>query len=104
MENVRELRAIPSCWLKKALQVEEKHGKFVIIQNVENESLITRGPLMMDNGAIYVGQWSDSELREGLGSQYWENGSFFTGYWHNDMAHGKGRLVHAEGSMYQGQW
>ena len=84
--------------------MEEKHGKFEFNEPNEDETLVMRGPFMLDNGAVYVGQWNARGVREGQGSQYWENGTFFTGYWKNDMANGKGRLVHSDGTLYDGEW
>jgi len=26
------------------------------------------------------------------------------GYWRNDKANGKGRLIHADGDVYEGDW
>ena len=36
--------------------------------------LITKGPLELDNGAIYRGQWTKNGLREGRGIQVWKDG------------------------------
>jgi hypothetical protein len=34
----------------------------------------------------------------------WKDGSQYEGYWKNDMANGKGRLIHADGDVYEGDW
>lgn len=31
-------------------------------------------------------------------------GAIYEGYWSNDMANGKGRLIHADGDVYEGDW
>lgn len=31
-------------------------------------------------------------------------GAFYEGYWENDMANGKGRLIHSDGDIYEGDW
>jgi hypothetical protein len=41
-------------------------------------------------------------MRHGAGKQYWTDGSFYEGYWKNNMANGKGRLIHADGDVYEG--
>jgi len=28
----------------------------------------------------------------------------YEGYWRNNMAHGKGRLIHSDGDVYDGDW
>lgn len=59
----------------------------------------------LENGALYQGEWNDDqELRDGRGVQIWKNGSRYDGFWKNGMAHGLGRLVHAEGDIYEGEW
>ena len=56
------------------------------------------GPYCFENGAIYVGQWKNGE-KCGFGVQNWYDGSFFEGYWLNNMTHGLGRLIHADGDV-----
>jgi len=34
----------------------------------------------------------------------WKDGSKYEGYWKNDMANGKGRLIHSDGDVYEGEW
>ena len=29
---------------------------------------------------------------------------YLKGYWRNNMANGKGRLIHADGDVYEGEW
>ena len=40
--------------------------------------------------------------RHGLGKQIWPDNSLYEGYWANDMANGKGRLIHSDGDVYEG--
>jgi len=35
-------------------------------------------------------------MRHGRGKQLWKDGSIYEGYWKNNMAHGKGRLIHSD--------
>ena len=28
----------------------------------------------------------------------------YEGYWKNNMAHGKGRLIHSDADVYEGEW
>ena len=41
------------------------------------------GPYILENGAIYIGEWLNG-VRHGLGEQYRENGSYYIGNWEND--------------------
>lgn len=69
-----------------------------------SKTLIERGPYELDNGAVYVGEWTKDGLRHGKGMQVWKDGSKYEGYWKNDMANGKGRLIHSDGDVYEGDW
>ena len=76
---------------------------FGVGQNVK-EGGIPRGPHELDNGAIYIGEWSRAAKRHGRGEQTWTDGSKYVGWWAQDMANGKGRLIHADGDVYEGEW
>ena len=66
-------------------------------------NMVSKGPVELSNGAIYMGQWDlENGHREGKGIMIWKDGSKFTGMWHNDMAQGLGRLIHADGDFYEG--
>jgi len=41
-------------------------------------------------------------VRDGFGSQMWPDGSRYEGYWKYDKANGQGKLVHADGDIYEG--
>ena len=34
----------------------------------------------------------------------WPDGRVYTGQWKDDMAHGKGKMVYKDGSVYDGEW
>ena len=42
--------------------------------------------------------------RNGRGVQQWKDGSVYEGYWRNNLAYGFGRLIHADGDVYVGEW
>lgn len=69
-----------------------------------NPSLISKGPVLMENKAVYIGQWNLNYMREGVGTQYWNDGTVYEGNWKNDKANGKGRMVHPNGDVYEGYW
>ena len=85
---------------------EQRLGAFVwdIDDEFAHLDLVTRGPCELDNGAVYLGQWNKDGLREGRGTQIWQDGSKYVGYWKDDQANRKGRLVHADGDVYEGEW
>lgn len=56
-------------------------------------------------GKLYKGQWNKrTGEREGLGLQFWPDGSKYEGQWLRGQAFGKGRMTHANGDVYEGQW
>jgi hypothetical protein len=44
----------------------------------------------------------DINTRDGMGIQIWPDGSKYEGYWKADKANGRGRLIHADGDVYEG--
>lgn len=56
-----------------------------------------------ENKAVYYGEWSmDTNQRHGRGIQIWIDGSRYEGYWRRDKANIKGKLIHADGDIYEG--
>lgn len=55
-------------------QTEQELGPFkydVYDGLIYNANLVTRGPYILDNGSVYIGQWSKEGLRAGRGVQMW---------------------------------
>ena len=73
-------------------------------QPADKKARMTRGPVEMENGAIYIGEWNNDNQRHGSGIQIWNDGSKYDGEWRNDKANGNGRLIHADGDVYEGKW
>jgi hypothetical protein len=69
----------------------------------EFKGLPAYGPVEMENGALYIGQWKNGQ-RHGKGKQIWSDGSQYEGFWANDMANFRGRLIHSDGDVYEGLW
>lgn len=42
--------------------------------------------------------------RDGVGMQFWPDGSKYEGMWRHDKASGHGRMTHANGDVYEGEW
>jgi len=57
----------------------------------------------LENGARYAGEWLVGQsVREGRGMQVWPDGSIYEGYWKASKTTGHGRLIHADGDVYDG--
>ncbi len=102
----KEISVVPDYSNPETRATEQKLGPFKYDKPASDSDreLEDRGPFELDNGAIYVGQWSKEGVRQGRGTQCWQDGSKYEGYWKNDMANGKGRLIHADGDVYEGDW
>ena len=83
--------------------IQTKLGPFIYREATSGE-LIRRGPVKMENEAIYIGEWNAGNQRQGKGVQNWSDGAMYEGYWERDKANGKGRLIHANGDVYEGEW
>ena len=104
--TAKQLNVMPDYSNHATKETEKKLGAMVYDQpdTPTTKTLISRGPYELDNGAIYVGEWTKDGLRHGKGLQIWKDGSKYEGYWRNDMANGKGRLIHSDGDVYEGEW
>jgi len=59
-------------------------------------------PVTIENGCTYIGQFDKEGNRCGRGICIWTDGAKFTGYWKNNKANGRGRLIHKDGDVYEG--
>lgn len=105
-KNIREIQGqIPDYSNVATREAEKKFGQFKYDADFSDEfQRIRRGAVELENGAIYIGEWSERGERHGKGVQIWNDGSKYEGYWRGDKANGKGRLIHADGDMYEGDW
>ena len=89
-------------------EIREQLGDFIYDDEEYDQTLGKREyrPLTyLENQAQYEGEWlRGSQIRQGKGVQYWQDGSMYEGYWANNKANGKGRLIHADGDVYDGLW
>lgn len=58
----------------------------------------------IENGALYYGEWDNRGNKHGRGIQLWPDGSKYLGYWINNKANKKGKLIHRYGDVYEGEW
>lgn len=120
LEEVPPIRnPIVLALLKKLPHFSYSAHKDLIQKNLH---LPTYGPVCLDQGIVYIGQWklggmigmsnmtssNQNEVingvRHGKGKQIWPDGSVYEGFWSEDQADGYGRLVHADGDYYEGEW
>ena len=84
-------------------QILTKIGPFIFREG-DISGVSRKGPVLLENGSVYTGDWNDKNERHGTGMQKWNDGAMYEGYWRNDKANGKGRLIHANGDVYEGDW
>ena len=66
----RELKDMPDLTTFAARKTDERLGpfKYEDEEYITTEDLMLKGPFEMENGAIYLGQWSKEGKREGRGT------------------------------------
>ena len=101
--NEINLNDVPDYSNSATKLIQMKLGQF-IYREATDPDLIKRGPVKMENDAIYIGEWQKENKRHGKGLQKWSDGSAYEGYWKFDKANGKGRLIHTNGDVYEGDW
>lgn len=62
-----------------------------------------RGKLVLANGDIYDGHWSEGK-KEGHGIYIYASGIKYNGTWHSDKMDGYGSLIFPDGSSYNGEF
>ena len=56
-------------------------------------------------GERYEGQINSTGMRQGKGRVFYPNGSFYEGYWNEDLFQGRGRYIDlVEDSVYEGSF
>jgi hypothetical protein len=105
-QELKELNQanVPDYSTQATKLIETKLGQFMFGELSDEARLVKRGPVEMENGAIYTGEWNSTNQRHGRGKQCWSDGSMYEGYWVLDKACGRGRLIHANGDVYEGEW
>jgi hypothetical protein len=67
----RQISEVPDYSNEASRSTEEALGLFKYDSNdgmLYNENLVMRGPFLLDNGAVYHGQWTKDGKRAGRGS------------------------------------
>jgi hypothetical protein len=68
-----------------------------------------RGLLTYEDDSHYDGEWAVFEMggkieRHGYGSMHFASGEVHSGDFERDLRHGKGKLIHPDGSVFRGEW
>ena len=75
---------------------EEKFKKFKIVE---------KDTVILEDGSKYQGQWNqETGKRHGYGIHIATDGSIHEGYFKDDLANGRGRLIDLLGGVYLGNW
>ena len=89
--------------LKTDEQLNELFQKYKKL--MDGVTVQVRQPVEYENKAVYYGEWNiSSNQRYGRGIQTWIDGSRYEGYWKNDKANIRGKLIHADGDIYEGKF
>lgn len=81
----------------EALKREESLGKVFRVYIDEFKDV--------GEGRLFKGQYNKKTgERDGVGVQFWPDGSKYEGMWRRDKANGRGRMTHANGDLYEGEW
>ena len=107
-QNAREVvelqvDEIPEYLTQAVKNIQAQLGPYSV-QMKSEKGLKTKGPVLIDNRAVYTGNWNNLEQRHGRGVQTSSDGSIYEGYWKFDVCCGKGRLIKYNGDYYQGDF
>ena len=75
------------------------------LTNEDNDKLEVKKNLIFEDKTVYFGEYNnEKKIKEGRGIQIWPNGSKYFGYFQNNMQNIKGKMEHADGDIYEGEW
>lgn len=84
-------------------KIQKRLGVYQFSKVNDGVCRVSRGPVMMSNKAVYIGEWNQSDQRDGFGMQIWPNSTMYEGIWKgNNLA--KGRLIFDHGEAYDGEF
>lgn len=71
---------LPDFYNPITAEIVQKLEPFNYDPNDPESINIKRGPVKLESGAIYIGEWNDHFERHGRGIQLWADGSKYEGY------------------------
>lgn len=93
---------VPEHLVQHCASLEQIIGE---VPKPEHSRSLEIGPVLFNDGSIYVGEWSQSSARSGFGIQYWpETKRIYKGEWENDQPSGEGLLLYENEDMYKGHF
>ena len=61
-----------------------------------------------EDSAVYSGQVQKTHqnlhIKHGYGIMRWPDGTVYEGLWENNLYNGRGKLYHASGDLYEGEF
>jgi len=103
VESVKTLEKIPDYSSLIVKKMQKKLGNYEFSSFDDKVKRISRGPVMLSNQAVYIGEWNLTEQRDGFGMQIWLDSTVYEGTWKNDMPY-KGRFIFGHGEVYDGEY
>lgn len=100
MQTIAKVPDYSSLIVKK---MQRKLGNYEFCSVNDGCSRVSRGPVLLSNQAVYIGEWNSNEQRDGFGMQIWPDSTVYEGTWKNDMPL-KGRLIYEHGDVYDGEY
>ncbi|CAG9326892.1 unnamed protein product [Blepharisma stoltei] len=85
--------------------LENALGEFDISEPLNDGVPVKAKPaLLLKDGTIYQGEWNSNSQKHGRGIEISQDGSKFIGYFVNGQKEGKGRIIHINSDVYQGDF
>lgn len=101
--NLEPADKVPDYSSKEVQNTTRKLGNLKYQLPKDNIKRSSHGPILLSNRAVYIGEWNDSNQRDGFGMQIWPDSSIYEGYWKADFPI-KGRLIFSDGDAYDGDF
>ena len=102
-ENLPQLDSFPIPSSEGLKIAQKRYGPFEPKKEIIHASfsgLKQMGPLKLEDGSVYEGQWS-GHSRVGSGKCHFKSGEIYEGYWVNDCPDLLGRMMGVDGDVYE---
>lgn len=103
-----ECQSTACCYTNESrFKMFENSSKFLELAKAKHKNFNQAdktSTLVFDNDATYTGTLKNGTIRDGYGIQKWPDGATYEGEWKDDVAQGKGKLIHPDGDIYYGEW
>ncbi|KAK9751476.1 MORN repeat [Popillia japonica] len=72
--------------------------------DIDNTKIAVTGGYRYGNGTVFVGNWNNTGLRDGLGHLQFPDNTRYDGYFADGLFNGLGVLTFIDGAKYEGQF